>query len=443
MAVAGDFNQLKAQINQEFQKTDMSATSAALVLQKNNFQNMTSDEKNDLIEDLSDRIRSVIQDRKSYLKNIFESKIYQLTEQVLKKKLSLPYKKITDTTSIYNAKNKTISIYRLSVEAPLKTKNVKITEDGFFTEHLAEIKESEVEKKGSFEMVFENEVDGQKMRSKVQFEPRLLRKTTPNRSPHYDNIISDGIYKGLVLIGTNMSDLAQPLSQLYLKYLYDFGFVLNNYKVVDTQDYLTEAFTGKEPLDYFTKEAHSGGDEKNFLRLSKKSTVYRVEKTHVEGYREIVEVVVPMTFELKESYLLTHDHVAVWMNQRENKKLGEVIYLNGSCWSTLKARSEISDINNPLLINIPSKTVAMTFRVSRTNGNFILLSSIRYMHNYKQMRDQLNTVPSYVNQTADYYLMPDQKEYETEVLRQIPQKFKFKTTTDVLIDGQWLPVEID
>lgn len=438
---ADPFIQLKNQMTQDFLKTDMSVKSAAKILQKIGYQNLPEEKQTILLDDLTDRTRSVLQTRKAYLKNLFESKIYKLTEHALKKELGLKYKNIIDTTTYYNPTKKQIEIYRLSIDNPTSTKRAAIFNDGFYTELVSTIKESDIEKKNIQNFEFEAEIGGQKIKSILETEKRSLRLPPLKATPNYDQMLSDKIYKGVVLIGTNMGTDGLPLAGLYLAYLRDYGFGIDRKPlVVETTDYLKEVFWGSEPMDYFTKEAHSGGDEKNFLRLGKKSLIYKAEKMHIEGYKETVHVVLPVSYELNDTFLLTHDHVAEFMYLREKNKLGELVYLNGSCWSVAKARGEISDINSPLLINLASKSVAMTFRQNRQNGNFILLSSIRYMHGYKMIRDQMNTVNSYVNKTADYFIMPDEAEYQTDIYSQIPKNFKTKISTWVLNQNQWVEI---
>jgi len=197
---ADPFIQLKNQMTQDFLKTDMSVKSAAKILQKIEYQNLPEEKQTILLDDLTDRTRSVLQTRKAYLKNLFESKIYKLTEHALKKELGLKYKNIIDTTTYYNPIKKQIEIYRLSIDNPTSTKRAVIFNDGFYTELVSTIKESDIEKKNVQNFEFETEISGQKIKSILETEKRSLRLPPVKATPNYDQMLSDKIYKGVFLL---------------------------------------------------------------------------------------------------------------------------------------------------------------------------------------------------------------------------------------------------
>jgi hypothetical protein len=92
------------------------------------------------------------------------------------------------------------------------------------------------------------------------------------KEPAYASLWKDGVLNGMVVTGSNLRDLSKGVMDEYLEcYRQDsFEFSDAEIQIDDFKGFLGQKVKSGE-LDYFIKEAHSDGDEKNLFRLDKKA----------------------------------------------------------------------------------------------------------------------------------------------------------------------------
>jgi hypothetical protein len=259
-------------------------------------------------------------------------------------------------------------------------------------------------------------------------------------SLRYSEMLKDHVLRGVVIAGANLED-SQVTIKEYDSYYKAHGFVFADAITIEnTKDYLAQKVFGDQPMDYFIKEAHSDGDEKNLFRINLRSKV-RIGTRKSGDFTEIIELISPDNSARSE--LIENQLFGDWVRQREEKGIGQIAYINSSCWSHNKARSEAAAAHSPALIEIPTLTIASTFENTDTNALRLIVDAMRAQKNYAQIREALSVIPGFANRTDDVYIFPDEDDYTKNIVDRSLYKYDFKVEMFENLDGQWSPYHFD
>ena len=140
-----------------------------------------------------------------------------------------------------------------------------------------------------------------------------------------------------------------------LSYFEQQGFQFSRTEITDLKQFLLERVENCE-IDYFLKESHSDGDERNVFRFDQANYVIRAVRYGDQGRIEVVYIIFPQTLNSEEenTELLSNIELAQTIATRESNGCGQITYFNTSCWSHVKARYEIEEVNSGLFLNVPS-----------------------------------------------------------------------------------------
>ncbi len=266
------------------------------------------------------------------------------------------------------------------------------------------------------------------------------------KGPAYDELWKDGSLTGVVVTGSNLKNLASGVMDQYLAYYQQSGFEFDEKDAsIDLPMWLKKEVTTGE-ADYLIKEAHSDGDEKNLFRLDRKARVKRgVRKIPASASNEKPKQEVIYLVYLNEantgSEVFSNAEFGKCINERsKNPNNGQFIYFNTSCWSHTKAVYEIEAAQNSMLLDIPSTTTVGTFSNYSNNAERLLFSAFRQRKDYDGIRKALSENPDYKEKKANFFIFPDQYEYDQNILQLI--KIPLKIQVDIRdTDGKPYSVE--
>ena len=71
---------------------------------------------------------------------------------------------------------------------------------------------------------------------------------------------------GLVIVGSSLRSFSRTLLENYVSYFEREGFYFSSLDVEDFETFFKDSISSCE-LDYFLKESHSDGDERNVFRF--------------------------------------------------------------------------------------------------------------------------------------------------------------------------------
>jgi hypothetical protein len=442
---------IKNDFYKKYYRLKLSPQQLIELVKNSEFNQLTPESQDDFLHDLADQYRGYLQNQFPLLNSIFISKLDKFIYHFLLKELGFNFKRLSDITVSVNPKNHQMSVYRLSIEPVIQmTSAVHVLAHfnfGFNLDLLQIIPLQQVQQELHVHINWQSQIHD--MLADIHLT-RRKNKTLPisnQHSPDYKKMLEDKLYKGVVLIGSNMSALTLPAAGGYIRYYTDQGFQFTKFSQnVDTLQYLKNNIFGEEPMDFFAKEAHSDGDEKNFFRVGLLSQVYRGEKINSNGIKEIIEIAMPQKTKnpnTLKTELISNNQFAEWIKQRSEKNGTELIYLNGSCWSYSKAFFEIAAVNSPLLINIPTKTVSLVFNSTSRNGTFQLFDGIQKRLSYDDIRKKLNLNSDYVNRQKDYYVFPDEPNYQRDFQSFGLNNFEFEIKLMRKFKGQFIDYSVE
>ena len=231
-------------------------------------------------------------------------------------------------------------------------------------------------------------------------------------SIRYAELLSDGVLRGMIVAGSNLGQSKETLNE-YRAYYEESGFTFEDPISVDNfKEYLKSKVVGKDPVDYVVKEAHSDGDDKNLFRMTKGVSII-VGTKKAGKYVEKIEIVYPDHNRGNE--LLSNQEFGEWIRARESSKIGQLVYINSSCWSKNKAAAELGAARSATLVEIATTTVANTFVDRSTNTLKIILEALRTGSSYAHIRERLSNSPRYAGKKEDQYIFPDEPEYEKSI----------------------------
>lgn len=384
-------------------------------------------QKEQLAESASDRMTELAGQASSSTAGVFSSKIHKFSLYQFKEIMGLQTPDITDFTVVRNTNE--LRVLQLgqkpfggSTQSP----------SGVHLKEMSRIRVEDIKsdsrtekykwKYGDREFVGELAID------KIQFDESYI---PPNKSPDYKDMWKDKEFRGVVVAGSNLGEsLTQSTMMQYVDYFVDQGFEFGPAKENDNMlAYMKEKVSGQGQMDYFIKEAHSGGDEKTMFDIAEKGYVM-VGKKKVGDRTEVVELVYPKKG-IGKSVAINNSEFGQWARDREKAGGSELLYLNTSCWSESKAIYEIPAAASKKLINIPTTASITTF--ANYDGNIMkeLVEGIRQEKDYEGIRTLLRKNNDYATGKSNVLLFPDEQAYQTRIVARVRTPFELNSKVSV------------
>ena len=286
-------------------------------------------------------------------------------------------------------------------------------------------------------------------------EPRLYRaavqiqsggriNTFVSPSPHYSSVWQDHLMAGAMIVGSSLRGYSSELLEEYLSYFKEEGFQFSAIKDDNLKEFFLERVQNCE-LDYFLKESHSDGDERNVFRFDRANNIIRAIRYGEEGRLELVYLIFPqhLKSEEKNTDLLSHKELRQALRAREEKGCGEITYFNTSCWSHVKARYEIEAANSFLFLNIPAVNLTDTFENSPSGAIRALLHSYRNGLDFDGFREALQKNKGYASGSRNRYIFPDKALYHNIISQHIRIPLKINIELERLEEGVWRKIDPD
>ena len=263
-------------------------------------------------------------------------------------------------------------------------------------------------------------------------------------SPDYNHIWLDHKMVGAIIVGSSLYGFSKTLLEEYLAYFQEQGFQFAKDKTSNLKEFLLEGIKNCE-LDYFLKESHSDGDERNIFRFNRSNYIAKGVRYGEAGRIEVVYIIFPPPLSLSglKTDLLSNRELGQAMEEREKKGCGQLTYFNTSCWSDVKARYEIEAVNSPLFLNIPSISLTDTFLNIEGEAIHSLLHSYRKGLDFDGFREALKTNEGYKSGKSNLYIFPDQTAYHAYILNLISVPLDIKIKLERKEGESWTPLDPD
>ncbi len=415
---------------------------------RNTFSQLSPEKKEEYADLIAESIRNSAMDGgnvsdKNRIKGIFSSKVYwMIKKNVDEKFFNAPHSRLTDVTLVRTEEETTPLLLGLD---PIDGDRSTLNPYGFYSKKLKNLNPP---KSIQSDTVFFNQrLKWTQGTDQFETQFKITVKFVPGgfvseeKSPRYKELWQDGELNGLIIAGSNTQkeEAGSNLMDNYLYYYQKQGFefpetsqpqgvgfrdAFQMQSIPDLKKFLKNQIS-LGSTDYFIKEAHSDGDEKNLFRIDNTAKLIEGTRKLPDGRVEKIRLVFPVQGEAN-STLIPNQEFGEWVRQREKDKKGQLIYLNTSCHSSTKSIYEIENARSKTLVNIPTTTGARVFRAIDKDPLTVLLSGIRGGETYQQMRDQMKQDKRYAEGKGDVYIMPDEDQYK-------------KVVTDLLKN----PIEID
>jgi hypothetical protein len=383
------------------------------------------------------------------LSDIFPSKIWHFLNEDLKRALGLPAKDMTDLTVIRDGNTLEFKLlgekpFSAKTDTDSATSAAVDTGYGFYILDHSKVNVDAM-KVGNSTLNTSWQYNGKKYSAQTTLT--VKSQNTPivanTKSPDYTNLWKDGSLHGVVIAGSNLdSSLTDAVTKQYLLYYQGEGFTFSKpTEIKSTHDFLRDRTVGTDKMDYFVKEAHSDGDEKNLFRMGKSGHVVRGEKTYPDGRKEIIEIVYPAS---KETELLNNNEFGQWVSQRATKEKKDLVYINSSCWSDKKAVYEIASADTARFVNIPTTTLTYTFTNQKDSAMRLLIDGFRNKKSYEDIRSDMQKNAGYASGNVNHFIFPDEDEYKTKIKSAVgrPVSVDIQITTKDS-HGQTIPYSTD
>ena len=411
---------------------------------------LTKEEKDFYIEKITESLSNGATQNVKVFQDVFQSKLFYVIYSHVKSWFGRDYEPVSDITVL--RKRQSFQTLILSSE-PIKNHPSKKTGFGIhyaFVEKLSrEMFIGEV--KGGQELVRDsvewNVLNGKSYRAYLQVNVQDMEDKSylkKDKSPHYESVWKDEKMTGLIIIGSSLRSFSKPLLKNYLSYFKDQGFKFSPLPVSDFQPFFKEKI-GNCELDYFLKESHSDGDERNVFRFDRFNDVMRGVRQAEKGQTEIIYLAFPKPFHFKkpETLLFSNLELAELIRQRERKGCGEITYFNTSCWAHVKARYEIEAAHSPLFLNIPSKSLSNTFLNEEGTAIRALIDSYRNNLDFDGFRKALEKNAGYKSGRLNQYIFPDESEYYQSIFESISIPLKIHIDLQIKENGKWKSIQPD
>ncbi len=302
-----------------------------------------------------------------------------------------------------------------------------------------------------------------------------LRFAALSSGPDYEAVWADGRMAGAMAVGSSLRARSRQLLKEYYSYFRERGFVFSSFETRDLKRFLLEKIAGCG-IDYFLKESHSDGDERNVFRLMQNSRILHGRLPMGNGQSEEIYLIFPKikakkkydprgesgsdsaldrarrrdssrkksagSEERKSSALLSNAELGEAVAQREARQCGEITYFNTSCWAHVKARYEVEAVNSPAFINIPAISYSDTFQNHRDSAIRALLDSYRAGRNFEGFREALMGLSK---AGVNRYIFPDELLYQEEILAriQVPLDIDIVLERQTEAGGDWIAIAPD
>ena len=420
------------------------------------FSFLTDQEKNLYMEKITESISNGATAGTSLFQDVFQSKLYYIIYSHVKLWFGEEYKPVSDITVVRN-KNSfqtvILSSEPISNQTSIETK---------FGVHYAIVEDL------SWNLVWEqvfNEIEGgmelvnhstewslpqgpsyrahikANVQDQYQKKKYLIEKKA---GPDYESIWMDGTMSGLIIVGSSLRSFSETLLENYLSYFKEQGFEFSEVEVPDFKPFLMERI-GNCEVDYFLKESHSDGDERNVFRFDHANAVLKGVRL-IEGYEEeIVYIAFPKPFHFgkRKTELFSNQELAELIKKREQKGCGELTYFNTSCWSHVKARYELEAVNSPLFLNIPSMSLSDTFLNREGEAIRELLHSYRLGLDFDEFRSALMKNKGYKSGAINDYIFPDERRYNDSIFDHISIPLKIEIDLERKEGEKWISISPD
>ena len=357
------------------------------------------------------------------LQDVFQSKIYYVVKGHVKELFGFERQPVSDVSVIRTQEGGLITVI-LSSNLIEGYPDVS-TDFGLHYAVVEEISHKTLKnKKGlAFDKVVEwNLSNGKSYRAKIDVHVKHSSALNKFQSPDYKSIWKDHKMVGVVVVGSSLRDFAGKLTKQYLSYFHDQGFQFSSTEDTNLKTFLLERIQNCE-VDYFLKESHSDGDERNVFRFSRGNHIIRGIRYGEQGRIEVVYIIFPRKLNPEEDSLgtdlLSNRELSQAIAKREDRGCGQITYFNTSCWSHVKARYEIEAVNSFLFLNIPSVNLSDTFANTKDNIIRILLDSYRKDFNFDQFRKALAANKGYASGNRNHYIFPDESGYAQTIFHRI------------------------
>ncbi|MFN8370373.1 MAG: hypothetical protein U0T83_07085 [Bacteriovoracaceae bacterium] len=236
-------------------------------------------------------------------------------------------------------------------------------------------------------------------------------------APDYDKLWKNGL-NGLVVLGTNLKDSVH-IMDYYLSYYKKEGFECgskNELKLINDQKKFILAQIESGEIDYFIKEAHADGDEKNMFYLDQAGFYLTCVN---KSKNESVKLIFPNAKESR-SVPLSNSEFRDAMIKRDKFSNTQLIYFNTSCSSAVtKASHEVEAVANKNFINIPALDEVLTFSDRKNGGQKLLISAFRNRGTYQDMRNELKKNPEFEKKLNNHFIFPDEEDYRIYIKNKI------------------------
>lgn len=392
----------------------------------------------DAPDSVSDAVASSLAEsasRSANFNQVFISKLYYLSEDVIRMRMGKGPRKLTDLTLLREPERLRPLI--LGVEAiDGKTQPSPF---GFHAKELPEIPLPPKDKAIS-DRYFTREAawehGGQRYSAAISvgLHPDA-QVTVGNRAalPHQD-LWADGKLVGALVVGSNLATERAKIVDWNVNYFQNAGFEFGpKMPVVDVSKWVSEKVSSGE-IDYFIREAHSAGDEKNLGKFPVDGFRQKATRRTEDGKIEEFHLVWPQS-EFPQSKHLSNAEFGEAVRKRKTP----LVHVNGSCWSCDKAWSAMEAARSPLLIELPS--ITPVYGVSNvTHAQMVLLDGVRNGSTYADMRKRMDADPIVRAYGKNKFILPNEPEYQKRILDRIPYPVSSKV---VVIDGRGEVVNID
>ncbi len=356
---------------------------------------------------------------------IFKSMIYKFCEEYINPMFWIPLHPVTDITTIKTPFQ--IEPVILGT-APISGDRSTKTSFGFYAKRLPVIDIPKDAKAG--DVIVKNSIipwtqDEHQLEARMDLQ--VIDKSIdpvipPIKKFNYKRLWKDKKLTGMVVVGSNLVAEDKSTIEGYEEYFKQMGFkfeVQNTY-TKDLKSYFSDKIASGE-VDYFIKEAHSDGDERNLFRINTRAKIVKAWAMRENGYQEVVYLVIPTKSYVDQyddpanTVEITNDEFGKMIEAREKAKQPPLVYLNASCWSVSKMINEIESAYSKDLIEIPSTMPVDMFENKPSNAEYGFLTGFRAGETMSRIRMRMRMNPDYVHATGNTFLLPDDPEIKTLV----------------------------
>ena len=259
-------------------------------------------------------------------------------------------------------------------------------------------------------------LNGQSYRAQIKVnvkKEKNIRELALSSGPDYSAVWQDSRMVGVVIVGSSLRGFSRNLLEEYFSYFKELGFQFSGSETEDLKGFLLKRIQNCE-IDYFLRESHSGGDERNLLRIDKRNHIIRGIFTDKEGREEVIYLIFPQVFQETNKVktdLLSYEEFRQAIALREANNCGQITYFSTGCWSDRKALYEVEAVNSTLFLNIPSIDVSDTFYNKEKSAIRSLLNSYRQGLDFDGFREALKG--------KDPYIFPDEPQYQERIFDRI------------------------